>query len=111
MTETTPDRQPVPHSETKWIDPDEFRDFGYLQEINRVFLHPLGLALAIRRGEEHRPAEFVGVVDARDDPEGFIFGDGNRPEKAKALRVEAERDRRDEIRRAALGFVIQPATE
>lgn len=29
----------------KYLDMDEFRDGGYLQEVNRRFFHPLGLAL------------------------------------------------------------------
>lgn len=37
------------------IPVDEFREEGYLQEANRTFFHPLGLALSIRGGltEEH----------------------------------------------------------
>jgi hypothetical protein len=31
----------------KKIDIKEFREKGYLQELNRQFLHPLGLALEI----------------------------------------------------------------
>lgn len=32
----------------KYIGIDEFREFGYLQEVNRRFFHPLGLALEVR---------------------------------------------------------------
>ena len=32
----------------KYLDLIEFRDFGFLQEVNRQFFHPLGLALEIR---------------------------------------------------------------
>lgn len=31
----------------KKIDIKEFRESGYLQELNRTFLHPLGLALEV----------------------------------------------------------------
>ena len=50
----------------------EFREKGYLQEANRLFFHPLGLALEVivdENGEE----QFGGVWDSRDDPEGIIF--------------------------------------
>lgn len=50
----------------------EFRELGLLQEVNRRFLHPLGLALEVvveGDGETH----FGGVWDYRDDPEGIIF--------------------------------------
>lgn len=39
----------------KYIDPEEFREEGYLQEVNRRFLHPLGLAIEVfasKPGEE-----------------------------------------------------------
>jgi hypothetical protein len=38
----TPPQRPI-----KRIDIKEFREFGYLQEANRLFLHPLGLALEV----------------------------------------------------------------
>ena len=31
----------------KFIDITEFRSRGYLQEINRKFLHPLGMAMSV----------------------------------------------------------------
>ena len=31
----------------KLITPKEFAEKGYMQEVNRRFLHPLGLAIAI----------------------------------------------------------------
>ena len=42
----------------------ELRDAGYLQEVNRQFFHPLGLAMFVNvdTGE-------MGVYDERDDPE------------------------------------------
>lgn len=36
-------------SEIKWIDAREFKEEGFLQEANRQFFHPHGLALAITR--------------------------------------------------------------
>ena len=37
-------------SDIERISIQEFRDKGYLQETNRQFLHPLGLALEVRHG-------------------------------------------------------------
>ena len=34
-------------SDVKFIDIKEFRELGFLQEINRQFLHPLGMALSV----------------------------------------------------------------
>ena len=57
----------------KQISITEFREKGYAQELNRRFLHPLGLALDIITdddGDEH----INGIWDNREDPEGFYFG-------------------------------------
>lgn len=84
----------------------EFRAFGYLQELNRRFLHPLGLALEVvigLDGEEH----FGEVWDGREDPTGFIYGpDTMLPEKAQ--RVYTEMGAREHLRYKKYGFVIQP---
>ena len=39
-------------SEIKRMSIKEFREKGYLQELNRQFLHPLGLALEIIINED-----------------------------------------------------------
>lgn len=52
----------------------EFRDLGLLMEINRLFLHPRGLALEIAV-EENGDMGFGEVWDYRDDPEGLAFSD------------------------------------
>ena len=90
----------------KHIDISEFREFGFLQEVNRLFFHPLGLALEIiveDDGTEH----LGGVWDYRDDPEGIIFGeDIIDPEKARNVRQLSEE--KAVPREALLGYVIQP---
>ncbi len=55
----------------KVISIKEFRESGYLQELNRRFLHPLGLALFVNIMENGE--ELGGVYDFRDDPEGVYF--------------------------------------
>lgn len=84
----------------------EFRERGYLQELNRQFLHPLGLALEIVT-EEDGTERFGGVWDYRDDPEGIVFGD-DAELAPHARTIEYELERRAPDRRDALGFVIQP---
>ncbi len=87
-----------------------FRDRGYLQELNRRFLHPLGLALEIqvRDDLEDDTATTMRIQDAQDDPEGFIFED---PDQAKTDAIDAEWNERAEVRQKALGFVLQPVKE
>lgn len=50
----------------------EFKEEGFLQEVNRLFFHPLGLALEITIDDEL--AVITGIWDYRDDPEGMLFG-------------------------------------
>lgn len=71
----------------KNIDPAEFRDQGYLQEVNRRFFHPLGLALAVEQDGD--TLWFAGIRDCRDDPLGVYFAevdgapDFTNPEEAR----------------------------
>ncbi len=112
----------------KRMDIAEFRRDGYLQELNRLFLHPLGLALEVvvedcDCGEGHvekGPAGAIysapcgrcggsgkrewlgGVWDYRDDPEGILFGEG-MIETEKIATVEAQLDRHRPSRELLLG--------
>lgn len=84
----------------------EFRAQGYLQELNRQFLHPLGLALEVSIGEDGTET-LSGVWDYRDDPEGIYYGP-NEIDAAKAANVARLRMLRREPRGAALGYWVQP---
>lgn len=112
----------------------EFRELGYLQEVNRLVLHPCGLALEAVPGweladlqqllrdagvdltaEQDRAifdalglgeARLGGVWDYRSDAEGMVFGD--RPDTEKVAHVSGERDRHAGSRIALMGSLIQP---
>jgi hypothetical protein len=58
----------------KRIDINEFCKKGFLQEANRIFFHPLGLALVVER-KDNGTAILKEVLDYRDDPEGVFFSD------------------------------------
>lgn len=90
------------------MTPKQFRDEGYLQEVNRLFLHPLGLALSVtvcthdgRDGKApHTPencratkGRFGPILDWRHDQEGILFDTAAEPFTA------AEKDRADRIQR------------
>ena len=95
--------------EIKKMDFDEFWKLGFVQEANRLFFHPRGLAISINV-EEGKAIGFGPIWDYRDDPEGLIFGDDilESPEIAtKAANVQAEFDKHLEPRRALLGDSIQ----
>lgn len=87
------------------IDIKEFREAGYLQEVNRRFLHPLGLALEVVV-EEDGTERLGGVWDYRDDPEGMAFT--SSPDPAYATRIGEEWSARASARHRALGFMVQP---
>lgn len=99
----------------KRIDIQEFREKGYLQEVNRRFLHPLGLALEIiieKDGEE----KLGGVWDIRDDPEGMMFDFENGNYDLEDLRkkqkfVQKEFNNRRSEREKLFGSLVEPIPE
>jgi len=93
-------------ADRKYIPLRELLDEGYVQEINRRFLHPLGLALEVRQ-QEDGSLVLGGVWDHRDDPEGLVFADGVI-ERDKAYSVREQELVRKVDRQEALGFWIQP---
>jgi hypothetical protein len=96
--------------EIKRIDPKEFLEAGYLQEVNRLFLHPLGLALEVFV-QADGTAAFGGVWDYRSDAEGLAFDDeflDSDEGRAKAQRVAAERAEKLPARLMKLGYAVQP---
>lgn len=97
-------------TKVKYIDIKEFRERGYLQELNRQFLHPLGLALAVRC-EEDGTESLQGIWDYRDDPEGMCYTeevlDSDEARRKKIL-VEEERKTKGLTRIEKLGYTIQP---
>lgn len=94
----------------------EFLESGLLQELNRQFLHPRGLALEVREDEGPNGEKFYSfgrIWDFRSDLVGIIFGDevsGSREFVEKFERVKqmflAKRDERIK----SLGWSIQPVS-
>jgi len=75
----------------KRMDIKEFRRKGYLQELNRQFLHPLGLALEVIIDDETGKEKLGGVWDYRNDPEGLIYDLKNsNDDRIKQFRKKAE---------------------
>ena len=103
-------------TQIKRIPIKEFRELGYLQEMNRQFLHPLGLAMEIIVNDDGTET-LGGVWDYREDPEGirFAYADKEmtsmeRLEQAekKAEYIRQEQNSRRPSREEALGFWIEP---
>ena len=77
----------------KRISAEEFRNLGLLMEVNRLFLHPLGLALEVKV-KKNGDTEFGQVQDLRDDPDVMMFADATwfpddivRAEYVESLRL------------------------
>jgi hypothetical protein len=92
----------------------EFVDEGLLQEVNRLLLHPLGLALSV--SGEFVDGEFVAdafgdIWDYRDDPGGIYYDGDYANLRPKAERVSAALEARSAARQAKRGYVVQPIDE
>lgn len=125
----------VPHETPppKRIDIAEFRKLGFLQEVNRLFFHPRGLALEIVSedsdcfscgghgefrgvkcdtcdGEGTLHSEKLGGVwDYRDDPEGILYALPLKIDTDKVRHVEREFQKHEGVRKSLLknDFPIQ----
>ena len=98
--------------EIKKIEIEDFRKIGYLQEANRRFFHPLGLALevSIEDGKE----SISGVWDYREDKEGIYYdiknSDSERKERFLKNKnfIDSQFKERGDLRKSELGFKIEP---
>lgn len=93
----------------KQVSIKEFREKGYLQEVNRRFFHPLGMALQVKDNEDGDEI-LAGIQDSTHDMEGIIFGFKPNDDVARAkadLVYEDEQQRRPQ-RARAIGSWIEP---
>ena len=97
----------------KFIDIKEFREEGYLQELNRVFLHPLGLALQVNIDDDGNEC-LGGIWDYREDGEGIHYNLQSSSKKRNykffknAQNIKNLLDERIPKRQALLGFIVEP---
>lgn len=96
---------------TAYVPVNELVVQGYLQEVNRRFFHPLGLALTVMIDDENpEESSIIGVQDHRSDPDGMGFHESitTDPEAArKQMNIDAEFAKREEARVKMFGSVIQ----
>jgi hypothetical protein len=97
----------------KRIDIKEFRELGYLQELNRLFLHPLGMALEVVLDTETGEESLGGIWDSREDLEGIYYDIQNSEDdrisrfKKNEEFVSSELSIRLGDRESKLGFGIE----
>lgn len=97
-------------ADIKRIDIKEFREKGFLQEANRLFFHPLGLALEVIIDDDGNE-KLGGVWDYRDDPEGIAFIQ-DIIDQDKIDHVLNLKDSKREVRFNVFGgYVQQPSPE
>ena len=99
-------------SEVKYMDFHEFWKLGLLQEINRQFMHPRGLAFQMDF-EDDKAINISGIWDERDDPEGIIYSKemiSDNIEHFEKMKAQVQKlyDDKAEYRQENLGFIIQP---
>lgn len=86
--------------EIKRIPIKEFRALGFLQEANRQFFHPHGLALEVVIDTDTGEERLGGIWDYRDDPEGVLYGNLDERDRERAADVLGERLRHLDARDA-----------
>ena len=89
----------------KKMSVQEFRKIGGLQEINRCFLHPRGLAIEVII-EDDGSERFGDVWDYRDDPEGIFYGEA-MIDKNKIKIFENLYNSKKDNRKSIIGSTIQ----
>jgi hypothetical protein len=84
------------------IDIKEFRRLGILQEANRKFFHPLGLALEVIVNDDGTET-LGGIWDYREDPEGNFFSEDmirqeaiDYVEKLRKSKIKARKEIQEE---------------
>lgn len=60
-------------NDIKRMNIKEFREKGFLHEVNRQVLHPVGLAMEIIIDDETGEETLGGIWDYREDPEGMFY--------------------------------------
>lgn len=90
----------------KRMDLKEFREMGLLAELNRAFLHPLGLALESIIDDETKEEKLGGIWDYRDDPEGMLYSREHFP-TGKIKKAQEFIRQKHEQRIKTLGFIYQ----
>lgn len=88
----------------KVISIKEFRKLGYLQEINRRVLHPLGLAQVIEIDNDSGEESLGDIIDNRSDPEGIIY---DEIDAAKKKNIEKQLAKFSSYRQTKFGYVVQ----
>lgn len=92
------------NKEENKIDINEFVNFGYLQELNRQFLHPLGMSMELDVGDNRWEIKIAHI--RKNELSKMNNIDSDEYERRKK-NVENQKKKIATIRKKELGFVIQ----
>ena len=87
----------------KLLNTKEARELGIIHELNRQFLHPLGLALFVIEDDEGN-VSIGDIIDGREDQDGYIF---TKLDKEKMKTFSKLWTQRTEARQKRIGFTVQ----
>lgn len=90
------------------IDLKELKESGILQEINRRFLHILGLELVIEEMPVTQEYSLAGILDLRHKTGGIVRDYSDRSCSLKARIFQEDFNKRAKARYDIYGFVVQP---
>ena len=88
----------------------EFREAGYLQEVNRRLLHILGIALSVEIDDKTGEEKFGNIWDERDSEEGILYSEKvikTDVAKKKKDYVKGQLSLRGKNRKSKYGSIIQ----
>lgn len=91
----------------QYLDIKVFVNLGILQELNRCFLHPMGLALVVKMDDDG-DYTLDGIWDARDDPDGIMFSNELQLKQSSADYVSKMVNDKLAARVKLCGASIQP---
>ncbi len=98
------------------VNPVKFRDFGFLQEANRLFFHPRGLCLRVEFRQDKHGNQYGGNWLIEEEVAGavypglgdVVFSSFDPVDREKAERVEAVRREKALARMENFGFDVEP---
>lgn len=104
----------VSNKSYKSMSVKEFREAGYLQEVNRRLLHILGVALSVEIDDKTGEEKFGNIWDERDNEEGILYSDEvikTDDAKKKKDNIKEQLSIRSRVRKNKCGSIIQKIDE
>lgn len=89
----------------KYLNNSTFSKVGYINEINRLFLHPVGLSMILEDDGD------IKILDCTDIPGGLVFTEIDEQFKAKSDLILENYSNRSLERINKYGWSVQPLSK